>query len=164
MTVRRLPLVQQSVLRALGDVPDDGRRLVLAISGGIDSMVLWTPPRRCCLLAVCRCDLRSRHRTGRRARCGARRQPVAEVGNRVRQRARADVALQRSAASRGTVALSARASRAISTESCAPPTPPTTRSKQCSCGSCAMPARVGSPRSSPIATSFVRCLASRAAT
>jgi len=40
MTVRRLPLVQLSVLRAAGAVPDDGRRLVLAVSGGIDSMVL----------------------------------------------------------------------------------------------------------------------------
>src|SRR4051812_7619136 len=40
MTVRRLPLVQLSVLRAIDAVPDDGRRLVLAISGGIDSMVL----------------------------------------------------------------------------------------------------------------------------
>ena len=140
-----------------------GRRLVLAISGGIDSMVLLDaaaavlPARR---LVVATFD----HGTGPEAARAAarRRRTVAEVGNRVRQRACADVARERSAAPRGTVALSRGALRAISTESCVPPTPPTTRSKRCSCASCATPARVGSPRSSPRATSFVRCLASRA--
>ena len=40
MTVRGLTLIQQSVFRALEPVMRDGGRVILAVSGGVDSMVL----------------------------------------------------------------------------------------------------------------------------